>query len=226
MGDVREGRGAIPAREGKMTATVDARGLACPLPVIMAKKAMEAQDRINVLVDNVQAVENIRRLAVKTACGFAVTEKEGGCWEIVLTRTGPPGDGPTDGPAAAAHPPICHEGGRADAAPLVVVLADERMGQGDDILGGLLIRGFIHALLQLDPRPARIVCYNAGVRLTLADSAVLDDLRDLEESGTEILICGACADFFGVMDRVAVGRISNMYDIVEILAAAGRVVRP
>ena len=66
----------------------------------------------------------------------------------------------------------------------------------------------------------------AGVKLALADSTVLDDLRDLEKSGTEILICGTCANFFGVTDRVSVGHISNMYDIVEILAGAGRVVRP
>jgi len=223
----KEKRAEIPAQEEIMMVTVDARGLACPLPVIMAKKAIETQDRITILVDNAMAVENIRRLAVKTACGFAATERVDGFWEIALTRTGPPEDTPAGGPTAAgADFPVCDVEGKKNAEHLVVVLSDNRMGRGDDILGDLLIRGFIHTLLQLQPPPARIVCYNAGVKLALADSSVLDDLRDLEKSGTEILICGTCADFFGVTDRVSVGHISNMYDIVEILAGAGRVVRP
>ena len=210
-----------------MMVTVDARGLACPLPVIMAKKAIETQDRITILVDNAMAVENIRRLAVKTACGFAATERVDGFWEIALTRTGPPENTPVGVPAADGEDlPVCDGRGEKNAEPLVVVLSDNRMGRGDDILGDILIRGFIHTLLQLQPPPVRIVCYNAGVKLALADSTVLDDLRDLEKSGTEILICGTCANFFGVTDQVAVGHISNMYDIVEILAGAGRVVRP
>jgi len=210
-----------------MQVTVDARGQACPQPVILAKKAMEENDRITVLVDNSIAVENIRRLAVKMACGFAVKEKAAGVWEIALTRTGPPESAPAGiAPEAVDDLLSCAPGEAKEAGPLVVALSDDHMGRGDDTLGDVLMRSFLHTLLQLQPRPAQIVCYNAGVKLVLKDAAVLDDLQELEKTGTEILVCGTCANFYGVADQVGVGHISNMYDIVETLAGAGRVVRP
>ena len=47
-----------------MKATVDARGLACPQPVLLTKKAIGENEEVTVLVDNDIAVENIRRLAL------------------------------------------------------------------------------------------------------------------------------------------------------------------
>ncbi len=210
-----------------MPVIVDARGLACPQPVILAKKAIEDCEAIIVLVDNTMAVENIRRLALKMACGFAVTEKEAGVWEVALTRTGPREETPAGRiPEAVDEPLSCVAGEERREGGLVVALSDNHMGRGDDILGDVLIRSFIHTLLELQPRPARIVCYNAGVKLALKDAAALDDLQELEKTGTEILVCGTCANFFGVTAQVGVGHISNMYDIVETLAGAARVVRP
>jgi len=112
------------------------------------------------------------------------------------------------------------------AGPLVVILSDNRMGRGDDALGDILIRIFIHTLLQLKPLPATIICYNAGVKLAARDSAVLDDLQQLEEAGADVLVCGTCVNYFRLGDQVAVGHISNMYDIAETMAGAARLVRP
>jgi selenium metabolism protein YedF len=113
-----------------------------------------------------------------------------------------------------------------ETGPLVVILSDNRMGRGDDALGDILIRSFIHTLLQLKPLPATIICYNAGVKLAARDSAVLDDLQQLEKAGADILVCGTCVNYFGLGDQVAVGHISNMYDIAETMAGAARLVRP
>lgn len=79
-----------------MAKTIDARGLSCPHPVILAKKAIAENEEVTVLVDNDTAVENIRRLAEKTACGFSVTDKGGGTLEIALTRKGVTGQMPVD----------------------------------------------------------------------------------------------------------------------------------
>ena len=208
-----------------MKTTVDARGLACPQPVLLAKKAIAENEEVIVLVDNEIAVENIRRLAVKTACGFSVTEKEGGVREIGLVRIGATGQAPVDAGAVAAEL-TCAIVPEKETGPIVVVLSDNRMGRGDDVLGDVLIRAFIHTLAQLKPLPATIICYNAGVKLVVKDSTVLDDLQQLAKAGVDILVCGTCVNYFGLGDQIAAGRISNMYDILETMAGAARLVRP
>jgi selenium metabolism protein YedF len=212
-----------------MPIIVDARGLACPHPVILTKKAIAENEEVTVIVDNEIAVENIRRLAAKMACGFSVTEKEAGIWEIALVRTGATGDPPVGADAESSLP--CGgspRGGvsRKEGGPIVVVLSDNRMGRGDDVLGDVLIRAFIHTLLQLKPLPATIICYNAGAKLAVKDSTVLDDLQQLAQAGVDILVCGTCVNYFGIGDQIAAGRISNMYEILETMAGAARLVRP
>jgi len=207
-----------------MPIIVDVRGLACPHPVILAKKAIAENEEVTVLVDNEIAVENIRRLAAKTACGFSVTEREGGVREIALVRTGAAGQSPADTGAEAV--PSCGVASGKEAAPVVVILSDNRMGRGDDVLGDVLIRAFSHTLAQLKPLPATIICYNAGVKLAVKDSPVLDDFQQLAQAGVDILVCGTCVNYFGLGNQVAAGHISNMYDIAEIMAGAARLLRP
>jgi selenium metabolism protein YedF len=207
-----------------MKVTVDARGLACPQPVLLAKRAIAENEEVTVIVDNEIAVENIRRLAVKTACGFSVTEKEGGVREIALARTGAAGQAPADAGAEAGS--SCGVASGKEAGPFVVILSDNHMGRGDDVLGDVLIRAFIHTLAQLKPLPETIICYNAGVKLAVKESTVLDDLQQLAQAGVDILVCGTCVNYFNLSDQIAAGRISNMYDIAETMAGAARLLRP
>ena len=207
-----------------MPIIVDARGLACPEPVVMAKKALEENREVTVLVDNEVAVENIRRLAAKMACSFSVVDKGGSIREIAMARTAGTGQATLDAGALVAEL-ACVSPGQA-AGPFVVILSDNRMGRGDDVLGDILMRSFVHTLLQLSPPPDTIICYNAGVKLTTEDSPVLDDLQQLEKAGTDILVCGTCVNYFALGGKIAAGRISNMYDIAETMAGAGRLLRP
>ena len=211
-----------------MPVIIDARGLACPQPVILAKKAIMENEEVTVLVDNPIAVENIQRLAQKTACGFSFTDKEDGTLEIVLTRSGTPDSTPSE-PSdsdAAEEEFLCASAPEKGSGPFVVVLSDNRMGRGDDVLGDVLIRSFIHTLSQLKPLPDTIICYNAGVKLAAKDSAVLDDLRQLAQAGVDILVCGTCVNYFALGGQIAAGHISNMYDIAETMAGASRLLRP
>jgi selenium metabolism protein YedF len=194
----------------------------------MAKKAIEKNEEITVLVDNDMAVENIRRLAVKMACGFSVTEKDGGIRNIALVRTGPIDETEGGKGAGAREDDLCcvDAAGKKEAGPLVVLLSDNHMGRGDDVLGDILIRSFVHTLLQLQPLPDKVICYNSGVKLAVRDSAALDDLQELAKRGVDILVCGTCVNYFELGDQVAAGHISNMYDIAETMAGAGRLLRP
>jgi selenium metabolism protein YedF len=208
-----------------MPVIVDARGLACPQPVILAKKAIVENEAVTILVDNPIAVENIRRLAEKTACGFSFADKGGGTLEIALTRKDVTDRRPVDSEAIAEELSCTSAPGKGPG-PFVVVLSNNHMGRGDDVLGDVLIRSFIHTLLQLNPPPDTIICYNAGVKLAAKDSAVLDDLQQLRQAGVDILVCGTCVNYFALGEQIAVGHVSNMYDIAETMAGASRLLRP
>ncbi|MHB0876019.1 MAG: sulfurtransferase-like selenium metabolism protein YedF [Anaerolineae bacterium] len=194
--------------------TVDARGLACPQPVILARRAMQAAEPLTVIVDNEIAVANVTRMARAAGWATTVETRPDGTF---IALTPPAGATPQPAPAAGAAMPA--------AGATVVLLAADTIGSGDDTLGAILMRAFLHTLAEGDAKPDAIICVNGGVRLPVSDSPVLEDMQTLAACGTDILICGTCLDFYHLKDSVAVGTISNMYTIAEILLAAGRVVR-
>jgi selenium metabolism protein YedF len=201
-------------RMDKMVKTVDARGLPCPQPVLLTKKAMGAGEAIITLVTGRDQVGNVRRLAERDGWQVRVEEQEGG---FAVHLAPPQAGAPEPQPAPQAQP------GAVATGPTVVVLSGERMGRGDDELGGILMRTFFHTLTEVEPLPDVLIFYNTGVRLAVEGSPVLDDLRVLEEQGVQLLVCGTCLGYFDLKEQLAVGVISNMYTIAETLLDAGRV---
>ena len=210
--------------------TVDARGKQCPIPVIMAKKAIEGlgnPDTVEVLVDNETAVGNVTRLANSLKAAVAsekLAEKE---YRLTITVDALPGadtaaaaDAAVEAAAACAVPPA------PPVNDFIVVVPSATMGIGNDELGKVLIKGFLFAVSQLDVLPKKILFYNGGATLTVEGSASLEDLRGMEAKGVEILTCGTCLDYYGIKDKLAVGQVTNMYAIVEAMATAGKIVRP
>ena len=108
----------------------------------------------------------------------------------------------------------------------VLVIASNKMGHGDDKLGEILIKSFIHVLTESEKIPGTIVFYNSGVLLAADSSVCLDDLKLMEENGVKILLCGTCADYYNIADKISVGKISNMREIVEKLENAGKIIKP
>ncbi len=196
-----------------MAKTIDAKGLACPQPVLLTKKALEEENAITVIVDNEPAVANITRLGQAMGCTLHTDKQEDGTFQIHLSREA--GERP-----AAPLDLSCATG------PLVIAISSNQMGRGNDELGYVLMRSFIHTLLSLEPLPQTLLFYNTGVKLAVKDSEVLDDLKKIEESGVSILVCGTCLNYFGIAKDLRVGVISNMYDIASTMAAAGRLVLP
>lgn len=196
-----------------MTITVDARGLACPQPVIQTRKAMEQSAQVVTLVDNDTAVANVSRMAAKAGWQVKVDD-EGSLFRIHIEQ---------DGARAAV---VSQATGQAEsvAGPSVLAVSSDVMGRGDDVLGHILIRGFFHTLGEITPLPQTLIFYNTGARLACEGSPVLDDLRALEEAGVEILVCGTCLGHLEIKDQLAVGHVSNMYDIAEAMLGAGKVV--
>ena len=108
----------------------------------------------------------------------------------------------------------------------VVVISADHMGEGDEELGRILIKGFIFALTQQEHLPSTILFYNGGAKLTCEGSESLEDLKDLAARGVEILTCGTCLNFYGITEKLQVGSVTNMYDIVERMSSADRVIKP
>jgi len=203
-----------------MEHVVDARGQACPQPVIMAKQALAAHSRIVVYVDNDAARENVRRMGAKMGCEVTIDRQPGGIFHVHLSRSG---DKPLPEGMEGGSETVCQvERGQG----YVVVVTGETMGKGNDELGAILIKAFIHTLLQMENLPTRMLFYNTGVKLAALGSPVLDDLNQLSEAGVEILVCGTCLNFFELTDQLAVGSVTNMYEIATTMAAVPRILTP
>ncbi|MFN2186530.1 MAG: sulfurtransferase-like selenium metabolism protein YedF [Anaerolineae bacterium] len=197
-----------------MATTVDARGLACPQPVILTRKAMQQSDQIVTLVDGETSVTNVSRMAEKAGWQVNVVALDDE-YQIELVK----GSGtPKAAPQAVGKAEVL-------SGPLVLVVSSDIMGRGNAELGNILIRGFFHTLGEVEPLPRTIIFFNTGVKLACEGSPVLDDLRALEAQEIEILVCGTCLGYFEVTEQLAVGQVSNMYDIAETMLGAGKVVQ-
>ncbi len=204
---------------------LDERGKQCPLPVIEAKKALESSapgEKVEVVVDNEIAVQNLTKMADHK--GFAVCSEKTGEREFLVTITTGEGNGETAQAPAAAEEVTCTPDGRRKG--MVVVLSSNQMGQGDEVLGKLLMKGFVFALTLQDMLPETILLYNSGAFLSCEGSDNLEDLKTLEAQGVEILTCGTCLNHYGIAEKRQVGGVTNMYEIVEKMTKASVVVRP
>ena len=111
------------------------------------------------------------------------------------------------------------------ATGIVLFILSEVLGRGDNQqLGSLLMQSFLHTMGGLTSRPETIILINNGVKLVANDSLVIGELRQLESKGIEILACGTCLSRLQLLDKVAVGQVSNMYTIADTLLRAEKVV--
>lgn len=206
------------------TKTFDARGMACPLPVVNAKKASEEMTNggtLTVLVDNEIAVQNLTKFG--NSKGFTVSSEKKADKDFAVTFQIPE-NGAAPATAAESAAPTCAPDSKKHG--LIAVLSANTMGNGEEQLGKLLMKSFIFALTKQDQLPETILCYNSGAYLTCEGSDSLEDLKSLEAEGVKILTCGTCLDFYNLKEKLAVGGITNMYEIIEIMENAGTIVRP
>ena len=201
--------------------TVNAIGDACPIPVVKTKKAIEAltaDETVVVLVDNETALQNVTKAA--RTMGFEVQQETVSDKEFKITIQVVKG---VAAPAEEEPAACCCEGYKKN---YVVAVSSDKMGEGSEELGKVLIKAFFFALTQQDELPGTIIFYNGGVKLSTEGSPVLEDLKNLAAQGVEVISCGTCLNFYQLSEKLAVGEVSNMYDIVEHLRKADVVVKP
>ncbi len=208
--------------------TVDCRGLSCPEPVIKTRKVLEVnpEESVTALVDGATPRDSLLLMAEKLGRRVRWEEDPSGGYRVIIDPADQASQATASkSPTVSASPAEAGEpAGAKTGGPLVVVLASDRLGEGDETLGALLMKSFLTSLSEVE-LPATLVCLNRGVYLSTEGSAVLEQLRSLEARGVEILSCGTCLDFYNLKTALGVGKVSNMFTIVERMAAAGRLIR-
>ena len=194
--------------------TIDARGMACPQPVILTRNAMLQHDELQILVSGQDSVNNISRLAEKT--GWSVmAAQHSDSFELTLKKS-----------SSAVEPVITADIEQPCTLPskTVVLVSSKEVGRGNAELGEILMKSFFYALSEAEAKPQTLVFINSGVTLAAQDSPVLEALQKMAAQGVEILVCGTCLDYLNLREKLAVGSVSNMYTIVELLLSAGHIV--
>jgi selenium metabolism protein YedF len=200
---------------------VDTRGKRCPTPIIETKKALKESTKgeiFRVLTDNKTSYLNVSRFLTDNKINFTVNESSGTWTFDVNNETG-------NGETTPAED-YCGTGVTIQSGGYAVAVTSELMGHGDDLLGKKLMRSFFVALSVMEELPSVIVFYNSGVKLAVNDSDVIDLLKEIENKGVELILCGTCVDHFGTGNVTGVGKIGDMYQILQKLSAAGNVIRP
>ncbi|WHE87889.1 sulfurtransferase-like selenium metabolism protein YedF [Lachnoanaerobaculum gingivalis] len=202
---------------------VNAIGDACPIPVVKTKNAIRelgGSGVVEVSVDNEIAVQNLLKMAKQKEYEASFEKKSN--TEYIVTIN-------VNGGEVSDAKPVAKEIAKSDEIKLketIVVIDSDKMGDGDEEFSKTLLKGFIYALSSQDIPPAKILFYNTGVRITTEGSASIEDLKVLEKAGAKIYSCGACLNNYGLSEKLSVGEVTNMYDIVSYLMEADLVIRP
>ena len=193
---------------------IDARGLACPAPVLQTKAALQEESpaSVRVVVDNAASQQNVQRFLESQGFQTAL-EQDGADYAVIGTCDSVPSVQPQPDPVPAS-----------DAKKIMVMCASDRIGYGDDALGLKLMINFVRTLKEMGNELWRLVFVNNGVKLTIEGSEVLEDLKAYEAAGLKILVCGTCLDHFNLLEKKQVGETTNMLDIVTAMQLSDRVI--
>ena len=185
---------------------LDCTKLECPMPVIKAKQVLEKDGEVllDVIVDNEIAVQNLTKLA--NSMGFKSSSKtQGANFVVSIEKT-----------SISSINQVADEVTVAQTRQTVLIKSCF-LGVGDEALGSTLMKAFIFTLSQSKPLPKKVMFLNSGVKLTTENEETVKNLQALEKEGTEIVSCGTCLDFYNLKDKLQVGSVGNMYDIVDSL---------
>ncbi len=202
-----------------MKKLIDARGLSCPQPVVETMRALKEGgfEELEIIVDNEAAKENVSRFLKKSEVSISEILADGNIYHIISKIKKVVKSEDFD---ANEYPcPVPQKTGRT------IFIAKDAIGSGSEELGQKLMKAFLFSLTEIDNKPVRIIFMNSGVKLCITGNDAVNNLKSLQEAGTDILVCGTCLDYFGISDKLEVGIVSNMYDIAEHLIGDEKVLK-
>lgn len=196
---------------------IDALGKACPLPVIETKKALREHTVVETLVDNEIATQNLKKMAEQLGYIYQMQQQAENKYAVVISKANTELTGETSETVITPTEDVVTD-------KYIVVIDTNVMGRGSDELGKNLLKGFIYSLTEQDVLPSKVIFYNGGVQSVIKASDSLEDLIALAGQGVEIYSCGACLNFYELTP--AIGEVTNMYRIVEMMREASRIIKP
>ncbi|WP_035293122.1 sulfurtransferase-like selenium metabolism protein YedF [Clostridium sp. KNHs214] len=196
-----------------MAKIIDCKGMNCPIPVVSTKKYFDSIEsgEATTVVDNEVAKNNVLKFAQNNGFEANAEEKEGFYYVNIVKGEGSTG---------------CKEENKGNKnTKFTIAIMDNKLGNGHEDLGNILIKSYLFALSEADVIPTDLIFVNAGVKLTVEGSEVLESLSKLEERGVKIQVCGTCLDFYKIKEQLKIGEISNMYSIVETMNTSDKIVK-
>jgi selenium metabolism protein YedF len=201
---------------------VDTKGQQCPAPIIATKKALkEAKtgETFKVLTDDQTSLNNLTRFLKDNNTEFS-SVKAGGVWTLAVTKKA--AEAEKVKPEEYCIPDVPH----LSQGNFIIAFTSDKMGEGDEELGRLLMANFIKAIKDLEKLPEKMVFYNNGVKLGSVDSPVIEHLKEIERMGVGILVCATCAKYYSLEEKIKAGALSNMYEIAQAMASTGNIIKP
>ena len=196
-----------------MKKVIDAKGKACPMPVIMAKKEIDTGVKFfDIEVENKIAVENLKKLA--NSQGFTTTiEENDGNFKVNFSNG-----------CEECEEVLAKVEGKKPLGNWSIFINKEIIGAGNEELGQSLMKMFIYTISEGEDLPKSILFMNGGVKVPSLNEQGIEHLKVLQDKGVELLVCGACLNFYGLEDKLEVGKISNMYEITNAMKEASKVI--
>ncbi len=198
---------------------LDCRGMNCPAPVLHVRDILEkeAPAAVTVRVDNEAARQNVCRFLEHQ--NYTVSsEVNGNEFRVFGTR----GEGAAASETLSSTPAALVR--EAGINKIMILVTSIHMGHGDDGLGDMLMFNFIKTLKEMGPELWRVAFVNSGVSFTAEGSEAVPILQELAGTGVEILACGACLAYFHLLDKIQVGEVTNMLEIVTGMKLADSVI--
>jgi selenium metabolism protein YedF len=188
---------------------IDVRNLACPEPVVRVKNALSSEkvSTVTVTTNEMLSVENIKRFAQKMGYSFELKEEGDGDYLLTISKV----ESQTTNT-------------KNNDEDIVIFISSDKIGEGADELGELLMSTLFKTIEDISIKPSKFIFMNTGVKLTSVNKDTVKSLKKIEESGIEIINCGTCLDFYEIKDKLKIGRVSNFFEILEILTGADRVI--
>lgn len=192
---------------------IDAKEKNCPIPVIMAKKEIDLGEKVILIeVDNEIAVKNLEKLASSQGFEVSVNEVEG-VYKVILNAS-----------SQSCEEIICSIEEENKLGDWAVFIGKEIIGLGNEELGKNLMKMFFYTLTESNDIPKYLLFMNDGVKVPTLNEQAIEHLGELQNKGVEILVCGACLNFYGLEDKLTVGRVSNMYEITSAMQEVSKVI--
>lgn len=180
---------------------IDARGLECPKPIILAENALSKIEEgiLTIIIDNEGSLENLKKYATRFGYYYEV-EKDENYWKLKIVK--------------GYTCQLNNIPEKSIKKNLLVIISSDVIGK-DENLGRILMKAFFDTMIVTKQLPQMIFLMNTAVKLSTVDEEFVSILKKVEQMGTEVFTCGTCLKYYNLEDSLKVGYRGTTNHFVE-----------